>query len=79
MILVIPRLHVGVPIKMTASSQKATVRNRYPNKAMPETPVKEPETKPKPKTPPPAPKPESNPFEPDWPETRPAPQPKAAI
>jgi len=44
---------------------------------VPDAPVVEPETEPQPKTAPPAPRPKPSPFDPDWPEHRPEPQPKA--
>jgi outer membrane biosynthesis protein TonB len=46
---------------------------------MPEAPVEEPETEPSPApaAPPPEPKPDLDPFNPDWPEQRPEPRPKA--
>lgn len=47
--------------------------------SVPDAPVKEPETEPVPETapPPPAREPEPAPFDPEWPEDRPEPQPKA--
>lgn len=45
---------------------------------LPDAPTQEPDTKPRPEpSPSPARKPDLDPFNPDWPEERPEPQPKA--